>query len=149
MKIFVIVLWEECVEKHHCSIKRHVNPVVHEFHTIKFEEIEEVKSLKIDPESEMAHNFSEEFFFDKIDDHVKLTDLKGEIEMLKELEEVPALIVPFKLVADLFGHLFFIKGKVLVGDEVSEEPELDGELLGKWYFEELFEKCLSVIWKAP
>lgn len=116
MKVLVIVFWKKSMEEHHGSVKCHVNSVIHEFHAIQFEEIEEVESLKIDPESEMSHNFSEKFLFNKIDDHIQLTDFKWDVEMLKELKKVPTLIVPLKLVVDFLGHLFFVEGEVLVGD---------------------------------
>ncbi len=104
------------MEEHHGSVKCHVNSVIHELHSIQFEKIEKVKSLKINPEPEMSHNFSKKFLFDKIDDHIQLADFEWDIEMLKELKKMPALIVPLKLVVDLLGHLFFVEWEVLVGD---------------------------------
>jgi hypothetical protein len=64
----------------------------------------------------MSHNFSEKFLLNEIDNYVQLTDFKGGIQMLEELKKIPALIIPKEFVGYLLGHLFFIKGKVLVGD---------------------------------
>ncbi len=37
------------MKKLHCSVQCHINSIVHKLHPIKFEEVEQVESLKINP----------------------------------------------------------------------------------------------------
>ena len=129
MEIFVIVLSEKSVKEQHRSVKSHINSIVHKFHSIQFEKIEKIQPLKVDPEPEMSHDFPKDYFLNKIYNHVQLADLKARIQMLKELKEMPALIVPFKFIVDLIDHLFFVKREVLVRDKSFKKSEMIRKVL--------------------
>jgi hypothetical protein len=62
----------------------------------------------------VAHDFSQQFLFNKTYKHVKFTDFEGDVQVLKELQYVPAFIIPLELVAELLGHLLLVQWEVLV-----------------------------------
>lgn len=129
VEVFEEVLAEEVIEEDQHAIQTHIDAIFLELIRVQFEEVEQVQSFGVDPQSEESHGAPERVILNEADVIIPLIYLKILIEELKQLYQSPRLLVPLVAICDLSRHAKLVLSEVLVADDVVE-------IGGEGHFEE-------------
>ena len=112
------------------------------FRRVQFQKIEQIKPLRINPQSEKPQSLPKDSIFNKSDIIIPFIKLKVPINKLKELNDWPTLLIPIESIINFPSHLLLICRKVRVWYDIVEIPR-------KGNFQKRFPQWLCIIFDTP